>query len=140
MRVERTLVFLKPESVERRKIGEIISRIEGTGLAIRAAKLLLMTRPQAETFYEIHKGKSFYDELVAHVTSGPIFAMVLEGADCVAAIRRFVGATNPSEASKGTIRRDFGLSITKNAIHASDSEENAQRETRIIFEQKEISI
>lgn len=138
MSSERTLVFLKPESVTRRKVGQIISRIEETDLVIVAAKMLLMTRPQAERFYEIHKDKKFYDELVSHVTSGPILAMVLEGPNAVSTTRSLIGATNPIEATPGTIRRDFGFSTTENAIHASDSVENAIRESRIIFEAKEI--
>jgi len=135
---ERTLVFLKPEAVVRRLMGEIISRIEKRGFTIAAMKLLQPTQKQAEKIYEIHKGKTFYEPLVEHITSGPVLAMVAEGPNAVSTIRNMIGKTNPLEARSGTIRGDFALNVQKNIIHASDSLENARKEIAILFKPEEI--
>lgn len=136
--VEKTFVFLKPETIMRGLVGETVSRIENKGFNIAAMKLLWMTRDQAERLYEMHRGKKFYEQLVEHVTSSPIVAMVVEGPCAIQAVRKMVGATNPIEAEPGSIRGDYGLVTTCNIIHASDSPENAQREIKIFFREDEI--
>ncbi len=120
-------------------IGEIIARFERKGLILVAGKLLHMSPEQAQRLYEIHKGKPFFQELVSHVTSGPVFAMVWEGPSAVTVGRGLVGATNPTLAAPGTVRGDYALSITANAIHAADSLENAKREMSIFFASSEIT-
>ncbi len=139
LQTEQTFSFLKPESVMRGLIGEIISRFEKKGLVLAAAKLIQMSNDHAQKLYEIHKGKPFFQELVSHVTSGPVFLMIWEGPNAVAVVRTLVGATNPINAAPGTLRGDFALSITPNAIHAADSLENAKREMSIFFSQNEIT-
>jgi len=136
--LERTFVFLKPETIMRGLVGEIVSRIENKGFNIAAMKLLWMTRDQAGRLYEIHRGKEFYEQLIEHVTSGPILAMVVEGPYAIRAVRKMVGATNPVEAEPGSIRGDYALVTTCNIIHASDSRENAEREIKIFFKGEEI--
>jgi len=135
---ERTLILLKPDAFRRGLMGRIIARIEDKGLKIGALKLLQLSQTQAEKLYEIHKGKPFYVALIRHITSGPVAAMVAEGDEAVKAARSITGATNPLDADVGTIRGDFGLTITENVIHAADSRENALREMRIFFSSKEI--
>ncbi len=135
---ERTLVFLKPGAVIRGLMGEIITRIERKGLKITAMKLLRLNKEKAEELYEMHRGKTFFQELVAHVTSGPVLAMVVEGPNAITVMRNLIGKTNPLEAGPGTIRGDYALNVTKNVIHASDSPENAEREIRIFFKEEEI--
>ncbi len=132
------MVLLKPETVSRGLVGEIISRIEKRGFSITSLKIVLVTRGQAEELYVVHRGKPFYESLIEHITSGPVVAMVVEGLDVVHVVRQMIGATNPCEADPGTIRRDYGLTITKNAIHATDSLENAEREIKIFFKSEEI--
>jgi len=134
---ERTLVLVKPSAVARGLIGEVISRMERRGLTIKVARLLRVTREMAERHYAQHKGKDFYEELVAHITSGPVFAMVVEGPSAVSVVRRMMGATNPLEAAPGTIRGDFGLDIRRNVVHAADSLEAAEREIAIFFPEGE---
>jgi len=136
--IERTFTFLKPDSVMRGLIGEIVSRFEKKGLNIVGAKLIVVSAQQAEKLYEMHKGKPFYSMLISHITSGPIFAMIVEGPSAVTVVRKLVGATNPQEAAPGTIRSDYAVSITPNAIHASDSIDNAKREMAIFFDDKDI--
>lgn len=137
---ESTLVLIKPSAVARGLIGEVISRMERRGLTIKVARLLKVTREMAELHYAQHKGKDFYEELVAHITSGPVFAMVVEGPSAVSVVRRMMGATNPLEAAPGTIRGDFGLDIRRNVVHAADSLEAAEREIAIFFpEGKELT-
>ncbi|MBS7643353.1 nucleoside-diphosphate kinase [Candidatus Bathyarchaeota archaeon] len=136
--IERTLVLLKPETVLRGLVGEIISRIEKRGLSITSFKIVSVTRRQAEELYIMHRGKPFYESLIEHITSGPVVAMVVEGLDAIRTMRRMIGATNPCEADPGTIRGDYGLTITKNVIHAADSFENAEREIKIFFKPEEI--
>jgi nucleoside-diphosphate kinase len=135
---EQTFSFLKPETVMRGFIGEIISRFERKGLVLVAAKLIHMSARQAQKLYEMHKGKPFFQELVAHVTSGPVFVMIWEGPNAVAIVRNLVGATNPASAAPGSIRGDFAITVTPNAIHAADSVENARRELSIFFSSDEI--
>jgi nucleoside-diphosphate kinase len=120
-------------------IGEIVSRFEKKGLVLLGAKLIQMSSEQAQKLYEVHKGKPFFQELVSHVTSGPVFVMVWEGPNAVSLVRGLVGATNPLNATPGTIRGDFAISMTPNAIHAADSLENAKREMSIFFQANEIA-
>ena len=120
-------------------IGEVISRFEKKGLILVAAKLIQMSKEQAQRLYEIHQGKPFFQELVSHVTSSPVFVMIWEGPNSVAVVRNLVGATNPATAAPGTIRGDYALSVTPNAIHAADSLENAKREIAIFFTVGEIT-
>ena len=135
---QQTFVFLKPESVVRGLIGDIVARFERKGLTLAAAKLIKMSEGQARQLYSIHSSKPFFQELVSHVTSSPVFLMVWEGPNVVAVARNLVGATNPVNAVPGTIRGDFALNVTPNAIHASDSIDNAKRELSIFFSSAEI--
>ena len=139
MEVERTFSFLKPESVMRGLIGEIVTRFERKGLLLVAAKLLQMSQNQAETLYQIHRDKPFFRELVQHVTSGPVFLMIWEGPNAVSVVRTLIGATNPLNAAPGSVRGDFALQVTPNAIHGADSAENAKREMSIFFSPSEIT-
>lgn len=139
LQTEQTFSFLKPESVMRGLIGEIISRFERKGLILVAAKLIQMSAQQAEKLYEMHKGKPFFKELVSHVTSGPVFVMIWEGPNAIMVVRNLVGATNPVNAVPGSIRGDYALTVTPNAIHAADSKENATRELSIFFSPSEIA-
>lgn len=136
--VERTFVMLKPDAVQRGLVGEIISRLERKGLKIVALKLLRLDRALAERQYEVHRGKHFFEELVGFVTSSPVVAMVVEGEEAIKVVRKLMGATNPFEAEPGTIRGDFGLDLTKNLIHGSDSAETAKREIALFFREKEL--
>lgn len=135
---ERTLVFLKPCALPRRIVGEVVSRLERKGLQIVAAKLLRMPRSQAERHYAEHAGKDFYEGLVDYMSSGPIFAMVLEGEGAVAAVRKLCGATRPEDALPGTIRGDLAMHTSRNVIHSSDSIASAEREIAIFFSPEEI--
>jgi nucleoside-diphosphate kinase len=129
----RTFAFLKPEALQSRIAGEVLSRLERKGFAIKQLRLHNISRKEAETLYSVHKGKPFFQELVDHVTSGPVVLMILEGSNAVDTLRRVVGGTNPQTADPGTIRGDLSLSITANIIHASDSLDNAKRESSIFF-------
>ncbi len=135
---ERTLVLLKPDALNRRLVGEIISRFEKKGLKIVAMKMLWMSRELAERHYEVHRGKSFYESLLDYITSGPIVAMVLEGERAIEVVRRMMGKTNGAEAEPGTIRGDYALSVQNNLVHGSDSPESAEREIRLFFSEEEI--
>ncbi len=139
MQTEQTFSFLKPESVMRGLIGEIISRFEKKGLLLVAAKLVQMSTDQAKKLYEVHKEKPFFQELVTHVTSGPVFLMLWEGPNAVSLVRNLVGTTNPSNAAPGTVRGDYAIMITPNVIHAADSVENAKREMALFFQSSEIA-
>jgi len=119
-------------------MGEIVSRIERKGLLIAAMKLSKLNKAQAERFYDVHRGKPFFKALVEHVTSGPILAMVVEGPEAISVVRRLIGETSSFKAEPGTVRGDFGVSITKNVVHASDSVENAEREISFFFKKPEI--
>ncbi|MDT7861303.1 MAG: nucleoside-diphosphate kinase [Saccharolobus sp.] len=134
MNTERTFVMIKPDGVRRGLIGEIINRFERRGLKIVALKMVKMDRKTAELLYEEHKGKSFFEDLINYVTSGPVVCMVIEGEDAVQVVRRMIGNTDPKEAPPGTIRGDFALSKSENIIHASDSLEKAKREMSIFFD------
>jgi nucleoside-diphosphate kinase len=119
-------------------IGEIISRFERKGLLLIAGKLIWMSKEQAQRLYEMHKGKPFFQELVSHVTSGPVFVMIWKGPNAIAVVRNLLGATNPVNAAPGTIRGDFAISMTPNAVHGADSLENAKRELSIFFTSEEL--
>lgn len=130
---EDTLIVVKPDGVRRGLVGEIIGRFEAKGFAVKQLQMLTMTKAQAEEFYSVHKDKSFFGELVAFITSGPVVGAVLSGRDAVATVRRMVGATKSWEAAAGTIRGDLGLGLTDNTIHASDSAESFIKEQAAFF-------
>jgi len=137
-KVQRTLVLVKPDGVQRGLVGEIISRLERKGLKIVALKMLQMDRAMAERHYDVHRDKPFFSSLVDFITSGPVIAAVIEGQDAVDVVRQMMGETNPLKAAPGTIRGDFGLEVQENLVHGSDSEENAQEEISLFFSDKEI--
>ena len=133
MAIQRTLSIIKPDAVAKNVIGEIISRFEKNDLKIIAAKLITLSDSDAGGFYAEHEGKSFYNELIAFMTSGPVFIQVLEGEDAIAKNRELMGNTDPSKADVGTIRADFAQTIDANAVHGSDSEKSAIREIAFFF-------
>ncbi|MCA4774040.1 nucleoside-diphosphate kinase [Wolbachia endosymbiont of Mansonella perstans] len=133
MAIEKTLSILKPDAVRNNITGNINSYIEKSGLKIIAQKMMLLTRRQAELFYEIHKGRPFFEELVEFMTFGPVIVQVLFGENAVSKYRQIMGATDPKQANKGTIRGDFADDISKNRVHGSDSLENARREITFFF-------
>lgn len=133
MTIERTLSIIKPDATAKNVIGKILSRFEDSGLKIVAAKMQHLTAQQAGQFYEVHKERPFYKDLVEYMTSGPVFISALEGNDAVAINRKLMGATDPKKADAGTIRADFADSISANAVHGSDSKENAEIEIRFFF-------
>ena len=135
---EQTFVMIKPDGVQRALMGEIISRFEKGGIKIVAMKFLSVSRNLAEKHYRVHKGKKFYENLLAYITSGPVLAMVVEGDQIISRIRKIVGLTNPLDADPGTIRGDFAQQIGRNLIHASDSPENAASEINLWFSPDEI--
>jgi nucleoside-diphosphate kinase len=130
--------MLKPSTTTRGMIGNIITRIENKGLKIVAMKLTQITPQKAQQLYQIHQGKPFYPDLIKYITSAPVVALIIQGQDAVNTIRTLIGKTNPKEAQPGTIRGDLALTVTKNAVHASDSTENAQKEAAIFFTKEEI--
>lgn len=130
---DRSLVIIKPDAVQRGLIGEIVARYERRGLKVAAMKFEQVSRETAEQHYGEHKGKPFYEGLVSYITSAPSVLMVIEGPEAVAIVRKMNGATKPAEAEPGTIRADFGLTIGRNLVHASDSPESAEREVGIFF-------
>jgi len=136
--VERTLVLVKPDGVQRGLIGEVIARLERRGLRLVAAKFMQVSKELAETHYAIHKGKPFYEGLIAYIISAPVMAMVWEGPNAVAAVRQTMGATKPVEAAPGTIRHDFALEVGRNLTHASDSAENGEKEISLWFKKGEL--
>ena len=136
--MERTLVLVKPDGVARRLVGEVISRIERKGLRIVALKMLKVSRQQAERHYAVHKGKPFYESLLAFITSGPVVAMVVEGESAIGVVRNLMGPTSGLKAPAGTIRGDFSLSIQFNIVHGSDSPESSEYEIPIFFDDTEI--
>ncbi|MEF3194239.1 MAG: nucleoside-diphosphate kinase [Halothiobacillaceae bacterium] len=138
MAIERTLSIIKPDAVAKNVIGAIYSRFENAGLKIVAAKMMHLTREQAEGFYAVHKERPFFGELVDFMTSGPVMIQVLEGENAVAKNRELMGATDPKKAEPGTIRADFADSIDANAVHGSDSLENAKIEIDFFFKPEEI--
>jgi nucleoside-diphosphate kinase len=136
--LNRTLVIIKPDAVQRAFAGRIITRIEEKGLKIVAMKMVQLDRKTAERLYEVHKGKSFYESLIDYITSGPIVAMVVEGRDAINVVRKLMGKTNGAEAEPGTIRGDFSIGVEKNLVHGSDSEESFNREFPVLFNKEEI--
>ena len=136
--MERTFVAVKPDGVQRGLVGEVIKRFEKRGLKLAGLKLMQVTPELAEKHYGEHKGKPFYDGLVNFITSGPIVAMVWEGKNAVALARNVIGATNPANASPGSIRGDLAVDIGRNIVHGSDSPENGVREVSIFFDEKEL--
>lgn len=125
--------MIKPDAVEKGLIGEILKRFENKGLIIKELKILTLSPDKASELYAVHNGKPFFDDLIDYVTSGPVAVIKVEGPSVVTAARNIIGATNPVEAASGTIRGDYGLDISKNLIHGSDSVENAQKELNIFF-------
>ncbi len=138
MPTERTLAMIKPDAVRRQLIGAIIQQLEAAGFTIRAMKMVWLRPEEAQIFYSVHRGKPFFDSLIQYITSGPVVALVLERENAITELRNLMGATNPAEAQPGTIRHQYGLSIEQNAIHGSDSPENAQREIAFFFGEREI--
>ncbi|MBS0604991.1 MAG: nucleoside-diphosphate kinase [Verrucomicrobia bacterium] len=135
---EQTLSILKPDAVSANNIGAILSRFEKIGLKIVAAKMIHLTTEQAKAFYAVHAHRPFFQELVTFMIEGPVLVTVLEGDNAIMKNRDMMGATNPKEAAPGTIRADFAKSIDKNAVHGSDSAENAKKEIAFFFKQQEI--
>jgi len=135
---ERTISIIKPDAVAKNVIGEIYSRFEKAGLKIVAAKMMHLSREQAEGFYAVHKERPFFGELVEYMTSGPLMVQVLEGENAIAKNREVMGATNPQDAAPGTIRADFAEDITENAVHGSDALETAKVEIAYFFKEGEL--
>ena len=133
MSVERTLSIIKPDAVAKNVIGEIYCRFEKAGLKIVAAKMMHLSREQAEGFYAVHRARPFFNDLVKFMTSGPVMIQALEGEDAIALNRKLMGATNPAEAEPGTIRADFAKSIDANAVHGSDGPDTAKTEIAYFF-------
>ncbi|MBI5669660.1 MAG: nucleoside-diphosphate kinase [Chloroflexi bacterium] len=136
--MERTLIIVKPDGVQRGLTGEIIRRFEARGLRIIGMKFMQVSRELAEKHYEIHKGKPFYDGLVQYITSSPVVALALEGTNAVAAARMTIGSTKSHEAAAGTIRGDLALEVGRNLVHGSDSVENGQKEVALWFNDSEL--
>jgi nucleoside-diphosphate kinase len=136
--MQQTLVLLKPDCVQRRLAGAILSRFEHKGLRLTGLKLVQAGRPLAERHYAVHKGKPFYESLLSFLTSGPTVAVVLEGREAVAVVRQLIGTTDGTKAPPGTIRGDFALSVQNNLIHGSDSPENAAAEIKLWFQPEEM--
>jgi nucleoside-diphosphate kinase len=136
--MEKTLVLVKPDGVQRGLIGEIIARLERRGLKMVGAKFITVSRALAEEHYAVHQGKPFYEGLVNYIISAPVMAMVWEGPNAVAAVRQTMGATRPYEAAPGTVRHDFGLTVGRNLTHASDSPENGEKEAALWFLTEEL--
>ena len=129
----RTLAIIKPDAFRALQQGKILDRIFQAGFQIRAIRLIRMTRQQAESFYEVHRGKPFYEELTSFMSSGPCLPMVLEKDNAVEAFRNLIGATDPTKAAPGTLRKDFATSVGEHAVHGSDSDENAKKEVAFCF-------
>ena len=133
--MEQTLLIIKPDAVEDRHAGEIISIIEKKGITIKNLKMANLSKEHAEGFYKIHRDKPFFERLIEFIISGPIIAIILEHDNCVEYVREIIGATDPKEAAKGTIRWLFARNVTQNAVHASDSVKNAKTEISFIFDE-----
>ncbi|HTM63973.1 MAG TPA: nucleoside-diphosphate kinase [Gammaproteobacteria bacterium] len=138
MTVEKTLSIIKPDAVAKNVIGEIIARFEKAGLRVAGAKMLRLTKTQAEQFYAVHKERPFFAGLVNFISSGPVLVQVLEGENAIAKNRQVMGATNPKDAAPGTVRADFADSIDHNAVHGSDAPETAKQEIAFFFKPEEI--
>lgn len=134
----RTLTIIKPDSVRKRNFGKILSRLEAEGFSILGIRKLALTQKQAEGFYAVHRERPFFKDLVKYMMSGPVYVAALERNDAVPALRKLMGATDPKKADKGTIRAEFGESIEQNAIHGSDSDENARIEIAFFFAESEL--
>jgi len=137
--MERTLSIVKPDGVQRGLIGEVIKRFEDNGLKVRALKMVNMSKREAEGFYAVHREKSFFESLTTFMSSGPAVVMVLEGDDAIQRARDLMGATDPHEASKGTLRRQFGSNIERNVVHGSDGPDTAAFEIGYFFNSLEIT-
>lgn len=137
--MERTLAIVKPDAVGRQLTGEILKRIEGSGLMLRALRLKHLTRAEAERFYEVHQARPFYGSLCDYMSSGPVVIAVLAGDGAIARWRELMGATDPAKAAAGTIRKDLGQDVEKNAVHGSDAPETAAREIAFFFSALEIA-
>lgn len=135
---QRTFTIVKPDSVEKGNLGKILARLEGEGFKILGLKRLHMSTSQAQGFYAVHRERPFFGDLVKYMTSGPVVAAALERADAVPHLRKVMGATDPAKADAGTIRKEFGESIERNAIHGSDSPENAEIEIGFFFSTSEL--
>ncbi len=138
MAKEQTLSILKPDSVRKNQIGQILSRFEKAGLKVIAAKMMHLTKAQGEEFYAVHSARPFFNDLVAFISSGPVLVSVLEGENAIALNRDIMGATNPANAAPGTIRADFAESIDQNAVHGSDGPETAKVEIEFFFKPDEV--
>lgn len=136
--MEKTLILVKPDGVQRGLMGEIIARFEKRGLKLIGMKFIQMSQELAETHYGVHKERPFYNDLVSYITSGPVVAMVWQGKNAIAAARATIGATNPVEATAGSIRGDFGMEIGRNLVHGSDSPENGEKEAGYFFSADEL--
>ncbi len=136
--MQRTFSIVKPDAIQRNLCGEILAHIQSAGLRIVAMKMIHMTKAQAEAFYGVHKGKPFFDDLIAYMTSGPVVCSVLEGDNAIAKYREIMGATDPSEAVEGTIRKKFAVSKTQNSVHGSDAVDTAAFEISYFFNGLEI--
>lgn len=136
--MEKTFIMVKPDGVQRNVIGEIVGRFEQKGFKLAGAKLMQVSNELAENHYGEHKERPFFGELVDFITSGPVFAMVWEGEEVITTARTMIGATNPAEATPGSIRGDFGVTVGKNIIHGSDSPESAEREINLFFDESEL--
>lgn len=136
--MERTLIIVKPDGVQRGLTGEIIRRFETRGLRIVGMKFMQVSRELAAQHYAVHQGKSFYDELIDYITSGPVVVMALEGPNAVEAARNTIGSTRPHESPPGSIRGDLGIEVSRNLVHGSDSVENGQKEVALWFKPEEL--
>lgn len=136
--LEKTLSIIKPSAVEKRYVGEIISRFEKENIRIIAIKMKHLSKKEAEGFYEVHRGRPFFDELTTYMSSGPVIVMVLEGEDVILRNRELMGDTNPALAKEGTIRKAFGIDKMRNAVHGSDSKESAEKEIKYFFSTLEL--
>ncbi|WP_377888792.1 nucleoside-diphosphate kinase [Alkalihalobacillus sp. R86527] len=137
--MEKTFLMVKPDGVQRNLIGEIVSRFEKKGFNLVGAKLMTVSKDLAENHYGEHKERPFFGELVDFITSGPVFAMVWEGENVISTARTMMGATNPKDAAPGTIRGDYGVQVSMNVIHGSDSPESAEREVSLFFNENEVN-
>ncbi len=136
--MERTLIIIKPDGVQRALVGEVIKRFEARGLRIAGLKLMQISRELAEAHYAEHRGKPFFESTVKFITSAPVVVMCLEGPNAIAAARQTMGATRPNEAAPGSIRADFGLDVSRNIVHGSDGPETAAREIALYFKPEEL--
>jgi nucleoside-diphosphate kinase len=136
--MERSLVLVKPDAMERELAGAIIARLQGEGLKLIGLKMLHMDRPLGERHYAVHKGKPFFEPLLEYMMSKPIVAAAFEGENAVERIRKTMGSTDPSKAAPGTIRKDYGLDLQRNSIHGSDSPENGEKEVALFFKKGEL--